>query len=168
MTAANDSSVISIVAEIAGLPVDHPAISALQHRADILKQTDIALQAVLSPQETGAFSHDKRAALACRIARISGNEQLALFYRGHITGTDVDAICDPTFDGGDDTRLKAVLAFTDLVSGHPRDATENNINTLKSVGITDPDIVRLAELNAFLAYHIRVIEGFVLMLRQTQ
>lgn len=166
-TSASGSCVFSTVADIAGLPVEHSAMAVLQNRASILKQTDKALHAVLSPQETGAFSHADRAALACRIARINGNERLALFYREYITGTDVNAICDPAYDGGDDTRLKAVLAFTDLVSGQPRDATEHDIKALQSAGISDPDIVRLAELNAFLAYHIKVIEGFVLMVSET-
>lgn len=166
----SDSSIISIVAEMTGLSVQHPAMAALQYRADSLKQTDLALRAVLSPEDAGAFSHDQRAALACRIARINDNERMALFYREHMSGPDeeISAICDPDFDGGDDAQLKAVLAFTDLVSGHPADATENDISALKSAGITDADIVRLAELNAFLAYHIKVIEGFVLMLSQTE
>ena len=37
------------------------------------------------------------------------------------------------------------------------------LDALKSAGIADADIVRLAELNAFLAYQIRLIAGLKLM-----
>ena len=169
-TTITDNSVINTVAELAELPVNR-ITAVLQHRADILKQTDAALRAVLSPQETGGFSHNERAALACRIARLNDNERLALFYQRHITAPDnisVSAICNPTFDGENDTQLKAILAFTDLVSTHPKDATEEAINSLKAAGITEPDIVRLAELNAFLAHHIKVIEGCALMVSNSK
>lgn len=175
MSGGGDYSVggiVGVVAEIAGLAVGHSKMAALQHRAGVFEKTEAALQAVLSPQQSGAFSHDQRAALACRIARLNDNEQLALFYKKHIADTNanasVNAICDPGFDGGGDAWLKAVLAFTDLVSGHPKDATENDVSALQAAGISDPDIVRLAELNAFLAYHIKVIEGLVLLVGQAE
>lgn len=163
----DEMSVRGLVADIAGLAAEHDAMAALRHRAGVLEQTDAALRAVLAPRRAGAFSHQQRAALACRIARINGNERLASYYRGGVGGADagVAAICDPAFDAADDPWLKAVLAFTDLVSGRPKDATERDVAALKAAGLSDPDIVRLAELNAFVAYHVRLIEGFVLMAR---
>ena len=41
--------------------------------------------------------------------------------------------------------------------------TRLDIADLQAAGVADADIVRLAELNAFLAYQIRVIAGLRLM-----
>ena len=44
-----------------------------------------------------------------------------------------------------------------------RDVTEEDIKTLQKAGVKDPDIVRLAELNSFMAYQIRLIAGLRLL-----
>ena len=50
------------------------ATEALALRADIFAMTEAAHAAVLTPKETGAFSHSMRAALAARIARLNGRD----------------------------------------------------------------------------------------------
>lgn len=135
---------------------------ALAHRADILRMTEAASAAVLRPKETGAFTHERRAALAARIARLNHNETLAEYY-GQGVGGDEVKLADPSFDGGTDERLLAILAFTDRVAVSPKDATADDIENLSKAGVTDADIVRLTQLNAFLAYEIRLISGLRLM-----
>jgi uncharacterized protein YciW len=75
----------------------------------------------------------------------------------------MDAAADPAVEGGEDLRLRAILAFTDLVALSPRDATAADIERLRDAGIAEPDIVRLAQLNAFFAYKIRLVDGLKLM-----
>ncbi len=131
-------------------------------RADILAMTDAASAAVMTPAAEGAFSHSRRAALAARIARLNGRDDLAAHYG---KGMDVrdEAIADPSFDGGGDAQLATILAFTDRVATSPKDATSDDIDGLKHAGLADADIVRLTQLNAFLAYEIRLIDGLRLM-----
>ena len=51
---------------------------------------------------------------------------------------------------------------------HPRaEMTENDIRTLQNAGITDADIVRLSELNAFLAYQVRLVATLSLLSEST-
>lgn len=138
------------------------ATGALAHRADILAMTEAASAAVLRPKETGAFSHEQRAALAARIARLNGNDALAEHYGREVTGEEAK-LADPSFDGGADEQLGAILAFTDRVTASPKDATAEDIESLKRAGLAEPDIVRLTQLNAFLAYEIRLIEGLRLL-----
>ncbi len=135
---------------------------ALALRADVLAMTDAANAVVMTPKETGAFSHSCRAALAARIAQFHGNDALSAHYGEGVTGNDVRLV-DPSFEGGADAQLKAILAFTDRVATSPKDATAEDIESLSKAGIADADIVRLTQLNAFLAYEIRLIEGLRLM-----
>ncbi|VVN98428.1 hypothetical protein PS706_03211 [Pseudomonas fluorescens] len=54
----------------------------------------------------------------------------------------------------------AIIRFTDLVTQKPREATKQDIDTLKAAGISEPDIVRLTEVLAFVNYQLRVVAGF--------
>ena len=138
------------------------APGALAHRADILVMTEAASAAVLRPKETGVFSHERRAALAARIARLNGNDALAEHYGQGMSDKEA-SLADPSFDGGEDEQLREILAFTDRVAASPKDATASDIDSLCKVGLAEADIVRLTQLNAFLAYEIRLIEGLRLM-----
>jgi uncharacterized protein YciW len=138
------------------------ASDALHLRADVFAMTAAARAAVLTPKETGAFSHSRRAALATRIARLNGKEDVADHYGRGMEADDAQ-IANPAFNGGADTELAAILAFTDRVATSPKDATGDDIESLKQAGLAEADIVRLTQLNAFFAYEIRLIEGLRLM-----
>lgn len=134
----------------AGIAPDTPAGAAAAPRAGILTMTQAAEDAVLRPEETGAWPHALRAALAARIASMNGLDALAADYGG----ADVD-LTDPA--------LAPVLAFMDKVAGRTAEVSAQDITDLQAAGVTDADIVRLAELNAFVSYQVRVISGLQLM-----
>lgn len=146
----------------AGLRPGTPLAEAVGRRAKVMGLTQEAERAVVAPLETGAFPHDLRAALACRIARLNRKEELAAYYRAKITDPNAQPEADPGFAGAD-PRAQAILRFTDRVATRPRDAGTPDITALQDAGLADADIVRLAELNAFLAYQIRVIDGLALL-----
>ena len=146
------------IAALAGMD----ATEVLTHRTDILAMTEAASAAVLTPKETGAFSHSRRAALAVRIASLNGRMALAQHYRQGVGDKD-QQIADPSFGGGSDQELTAILTFTDRIATNPRDATSDDVETLARAGLAPADIVRLTQLNAFLAYEIRLIDGLSLM-----
>ena len=138
------------------------ASDALSLRADVLAMTEAASAAVMTPKVEGAFSHSRRAALAARIARLNGKDALAARY-GKGMDADDEPIADPSFDGSGDRQLTVILAFTDRVATSPKDASASDIEALSQAGLAEADIVRLTQLNAFLAYEIRLIEGLRLM-----
>ncbi len=150
------------ITALAGVDGNDAVAEALELRADVLAMTEAASAAVLTPKETGAFSHSRRAALAARIAAHDGKDALSAHYGAGAVGED-ERLKDPAFDGGEDDQLRAILAFTDRVAASPRDITAADVDSLKNAGLADADIVRLTQLNAFLAYEIRLIEGLRLM-----
>jgi uncharacterized protein YciW len=136
-------------------------------RADILARTQAAYEAVLRPQVPGALTYAERAALACRMTRLSGEDRLAEHYATLIPLKSEAAagsrLADPAFSGGGERRLTAMLRHVDLVTQTPQRATRADIDALREAGFTEADIVRLAELIAFISYQVRVVAGLRLL-----
>ncbi len=154
----------SVVVEAAGIAADHPLAAVIAGRSDVMQLTQASHDAALKPEPPGGLSHAERAALACRMARLSDEEMLARHYEAMIPESGGwQAIADPAFDGTDDERTRAILRHTDLVTVDPKRAAEADIAALKSAGILEPDIVRLSELIAFVSYQVRVVKGLRLM-----
>ena len=145
-----------------GVAANGPAASAALHRRTALEMTQAAEDAVLAPTRPGAWSASIRAAFAVRIALLNENEELAERYRLRMEDEDAVPLSRPENDGAEQG-LAEVVAFMDKVAANTRDVAVADIEGLKAAGIADDDIVRLAELNAFLAYQIRVVAGLNLM-----
>lgn len=146
----------------AGLAPGSAAWAAAEGRARVLEMTAAAEAAVLAPAEPGAWPHPLRAALAARIVRIGGDGRLAARYAAGAGGDPASALADPARDGAE-AGLGAVLAFVDRVARTPREVTAADVLALRQAGIADADIVRLAELNAFVAYQLRLVAGLRLL-----
>ncbi len=137
-----------------------PLSAALSARAGLFDMTQAAEDAVLRPVDTGRWSHALRAALAARIAHLNGETTLAEAYAAKAGG--YAGLADPS-QGSDAVDLAAVLRFMDKVAADTRNVTAKDVEALQRAGIVDADIVRLAELNAFLSYQIRLIAGLRLL-----
>lgn len=157
-----------VVTEQAGVHPGDAAHAALAARAEIVAMTQAAHDAALKPKDPGGLSHAERAALACRVARLNADDGLAAHYetlmREASAAAEVERIADPAFKG--EGRVGALIAYADLASTAPRYAGQGDIEALKQAGIGDADIVRLAELVAFLAYQVRLVAGLRLLRRR--
>ena len=78
-------------------------------------------------------------------------------------GDGSQTLSDITFDGGSDSRLNAIVRHTALVTLNPKTAVAGDVAALQSIGMNDPDIVRLSQLIAFVSYQIRVVQSLRLM-----
>lgn len=146
----------------AGPVDDTDTAEAVNARANVMAMTEQAEAAVLAPRETGSWSHDLRAALAARMARHFGQEGLAQRYAARAGDSPYADLADPA-NAGTSADLEAVVSFVDQVAVRPRDVTAADIERLHAAGISDADIVRLAELNAFIAYQARLVAGLRLL-----
>lgn len=150
-----------------GIQPHSPLAATLSGRADILTMTQQAHDAALTPKEPGGLSHKVRAALSCRMARLSQEEGLAAHFSALMGAEsempEVDKIADPAFDGGADVRTCAIIRHTDLVTTDAKAAIASDILALTRSGVSEDDIVRLSELVAFVSYQIRLTVGLRLM-----
>ena len=157
---------VDLIARLAGLAADSPLRQLLAQRADIMDLTEKSRQAVLMPEEPGGLSPTVRALIAVRAAERLGDRVLTDHYFdlfSHGDGAyDLADLTDPD-RRAEDPRLAAVLDHADRLTCHPRTSTRSDIETLQRAGVGDADIVRLAELVAFLSYQARLIAGLRLM-----
>ncbi len=147
---------MTLIEEIVDARPNSDLAEALAHRAEILRLSQSTHDAVLFPQSPGALSHGLRAALAARMARQYELPKLAEHYEELIQQSRDN---DELHDAGTDAQAAAIVAHSDLLTLRPRDATKADIEKLKTSGMGEPDIVRLAELAAFISYQARVIKG---------
>jgi CMD domain protein len=156
-----------IIEKLVAAPPGSALAAAMTQRAEILRLSQASHDAVVTPVEPGGFSHGERAALAQRMARLSGDTELAAHYGACLEAANGDAAlrraADPTLPIEAQQRLAAVIGHVDLLTQRPRDATRADIDALKNAGVDEPDIVRLAELAAFVNYQLRVVAGLKLL-----
>ena len=155
----------TLIETLAAVPRDSRLGEALQARAEILRLSEAAHDAVLVPRDPGGLSHALRAALAARMCRHVGNDELAKHYDGylaHLGDADVAPLAEPGGRSGDPV-TDAMARHADLLTLAPRDATRADIAALTSAGLAEADIVRLAELAAFVNYQLRVVAGLKLL-----
>lgn len=139
--------------------------AAMEKRAEILRLSEAAHDAVLLPRDPGGLSHGLRAALAARMARQNRNPALASHYDTLVARAGEPAtasLADPRTNGAE-PRIAEIVRHADRLTVAPRDATRAHVDALRQVGLTDADIVRLAELAAFVNYQVRVIAGLKLL-----
>lgn len=146
--------------DLAGLSPDTATAKAVSGRADIFAKTQAAEDAVLRPVDAGRWPHDLRAAMAARIANLNEMPELAARYLP--AAADHRDLANPGIDGAD-AGLAGVLQFMDRVAADTKNVSAEDVCALQAAGIADADIVRLAELNAFMAYQIRLIRGLQLI-----
>lgn len=138
---------------------------AMGKRTEILRLSQAAHDAVLLPRDPGGLSYGLRASLAARMARHNDNEALAAHYDTLVDRageTDTVLLATPGTNVSD-PRTAEIVRHADMLTIAPRDATRANIESLRALGITDADVVRLSELAAFVNYQVRVIAGMVLI-----
>jgi uncharacterized protein YciW len=152
----SDSTILSV----SGVTPATDVGKAVATRENVVAMTQAAEDAVLRPRDAGAFGHELRAAIAARVAKLAKEDLLAAHY---LNGTgDLAVLADPA-ETGAGQGLSVILAFVDKVANQTRETSDGDILGLQEAGVSDPDIVRLCELVAFLAYQIRFTAGLRLM-----
>lgn len=151
----------------AGVEAGSRLAQIVEGRADIMALTQSTEGAVFNPRVAGGLSPALRAALACRMARLSQAPTLAAHYESLLLETGKEAasarLADPACTDNGNPRDAALLRHVDLVTQSPQSATRGHIDALRDAGVAEADIVRLAELIAFVNYQLRVVAGLRLL-----
>jgi uncharacterized protein YciW len=155
-----------LIQTLVGAVPDARISNLLARRAELMVLTEASRKAVLTPVEPGGLSHALRALIAVRASERLGDIRMKDHYYEHFTQCedfyDLIGLVEPDAKSGD-AWLQAVLDHADMLTCRPRAATRDDIQTLYKAGISDADIVRLAELAAFLGYQARLVAGLRLM-----
>jgi uncharacterized protein YciW len=156
---------LSLIETLASARPGSALANAMAKRAEIFRLSQAAHDAVLLPREPGGLSHGLRAALAARMARLNRAPALARHYDTLIARAGETAtapLADPNTNATD-RRTAEIVGHADRLTLAPREATRAHVDALRQAGVADPDIVRLAELAAFVNYQVRVVAGLSLL-----
>ncbi|RYE30391.1 MAG: hypothetical protein EOP23_19235 [Hyphomicrobiales bacterium] len=135
---------------------------AAQSRSTIFEMSRQAENAVIEPRDAGGFPSDWRRAVAARIATLNALPDLAAHYLAGVADPTLRDLANPAA-AGRDARERSVITFMDRVATQPRSVQAEEIEGLKAAGVTDANIVRLCELNAFMSYQCRVLAGLAVL-----
>ncbi len=155
-----------VVLELVGIEPGSPLAAAVAKRADIFELTQTTHDAAITPGDPGGLPYGMRAALACRIARLAENADIERHFRAVLDragASEAERRVAELDLSGEDRRTRALIRHADLIACDPKSATGSDIGLLGEAGVSDPDIVRLSELVAFVTYQIRVVVGLKLM-----
>jgi uncharacterized protein YciW len=134
------------------------ALAALRaQRPEILQHTQGSHDVLLSPEDPGGLSPAERAAVAQRVAALSGHPALAAHYAALVADRGVLPA---------DARTAALLRHAELVATAPGRATPDDLAALQAVGLEGRDIVVISQLIAFVAYQIRAAVGLALLAQE--
>ncbi|GBQ18785.1 hypothetical protein [Tanticharoenia sakaeratensis] len=146
-------------------PADADGVFAV--RRPIFDMSREAIEAVLQPDDPGGLSLGFRAAIAVRIAAMSGVGQAATWFNARLEAAgNAEAyrqIADGALPDDGNASVQACVHYVDLVTRTPEAATRALIGKLSSAGLADADIVRLAELVACVHYAVRLSAGVAMM-----
>lgn len=160
---------MGLIESLAGVAPGSPLAAALGERVQIMELSQASHDAVLLPREPGGLSHAERAALAVRMAALNADAALAAHYRDLLVRAGETSVLAAIAAGaeagssGADVRLSALVRHADLLTSRTREASKADIASLVAAGVAEADIVRLAELAAFVNYQARVIAGLRLL-----
>ena len=133
----------SLIETLAGVTPGSELAAALAVRAEVMRLSEAAHDAVLLPRDPGGLSHALRAALAARMARHAGDGALAAHYDEYLarTGDTVVApLAHPKGTSGDPLH-DATARHADRLTLAPREAIRDDVEALKAVGLSEPDVV---------------------------
>lgn len=160
---------MTLIETLAGVQAGTPLAAAIAQRAEIMGLTQASHDAVLLPRDPGGLSHAERAALAARMAGWNDDPALVAHYRTLLAKAGETPALAAIAAGEADAsltvepRFAAIIRHADLLTRRTRDARKEDIAALVAAGVSEPDIVRLAELAAFVNYQARVIAGLRLL-----
>lgn len=151
-----------VINTLAGIAADSPAAALRLQKPDLVAFAQGSDEALLEPDDPGAFSLLERHAVGYRVGLLTGFDTVAARHLARLRELDADsdtlaALADLSGTSALPPRRAAIIAQTDLVTRTPGAATEADITALAEAGLTPTEIVTLGQLIGFLAYQIRAI-----------
>jgi len=144
-----------VIDRAAGLAPGDILHAARRFRAKVVDATQASHDALLRLPVDGLPTAD-RLRVAAHVCAIAGAASLARHYEAELAA-DAGRLAPPA------PALPAMLDFAAALTTDPRRGDRAALVALRRAGLTDPAIVALAQLVAFLSYQLRVVAGLQAM-----
>lgn len=156
---------IDAIDKAAGLSPDDKLFSARRFRPEFVEGAELCRLSVLQPANDQGLAADLRLALARRMAALNGDHPLIAAYDALLAEYQPSEHIQALADGATpaEQTLAAIARHADFVTLTPLEATASDITLLEQAGLSNPQIVALSELIAFVNFQTRVVTGLRLM-----
>lgn len=156
---------IDAIDQSAGLTPEDELYRARRFRPEFVDGAEQCRQSVLTPQQDQGLTADLRMALAHRMVALNGDAHLLADYEAQLAKLSLSAELLALANGETTFAepLATIARHADLVTKTPFGAQASDIRLLEQAGLTNPQIVALSELIAFVNFQTRVVSGLRLM-----
>lgn len=148
-------------AAVLGRPAEYTQLGSLHPQ---LVEERLRLYKVIDNLETG-LSEDEKHLIVYLTSVLNETVHCSSGALARLQGLGVDAgllarvLEDPEHAGTGSARLDEIARYTAILTRSPGRVTEQDIDALRAVGLSDADIVALNNLSAYYAYTNRVATG---------
>jgi len=172
MNADKLTEAADLIDQVAGLDPAGAVFAARRARANVSRATQSACDLFFAAG-SGDLPVAERLAVAYYASSLSRSDSLARHYGAELRRRGVedrimDALDSKSLAQLADSRLKALLVFTQALIERPAEGSEAALGALRAAGVATPDIIALAQLVAFLSYQVRLAAGLRAMKLQEQ
>ena len=156
---------IDAMDKAAGLSEDDALFTARRFRPEFVQGAEACRLSVLQPANDQGLARDLRLALARRMAALNADAALVEEYDGQLAALGPSGQIQAMAVGETDLDepLATIARHADLVTLTPSRAEARNIALLAEAGLSNPQIVALSELIAFVNFQTRVAAGLRLL-----
>jgi CMD domain protein len=175
-----------VIEHAAGLAEGGTLQRLRRRRSSVVDHAQATLLALVDPDDPGHLSLVERAALAFRVAVVNEERELAAWYRQRLVEVGapaelIDAVRERPLATGQTAagaagppgqaaarpgghplfphRLAVILDHVDRVAVEPGEVGPEHIRALEAVGLSEPEIVTVSQIAAFVSYQTRVTAG---------
>ena len=151
--------------QAAGLTPEDALYQTRRLRPEFVEGAEACRVSVLAPEDDQGLPADLRLALAQRMAVLNYDAPLQRDYQAQLAAFNPSEALLALASGCvvSQEPLATIARHADMVTQQPIQATEQHIRLLEHAGLTNPQIVALSELIAFVNFQTRVAAGLRLM-----
>ncbi|RPD96792.1 hypothetical protein BBB56_17755 [Candidatus Pantoea deserta] len=151
--------------QAAGLTPEDALYQTRRLRPEFVEGAEACRKSVLAPEDGQGLPADLRLALAQRMALLNDDAPLQGDYQAQLAALNPSAALLALAAGSvvSEEPLATITRHADWVTLQPIQATGQHIRLLEQAGLSNPQIVALSELIAFVNFQTRVAAGLRLM-----
>lgn len=164
MTTENTKT--DVINTLAGIAEGSPLAALRAQRPDAKQYTQGSDEALLNPEDVSGVSLIEREAIGLRIGTLTKNLAVTTRHRNRLNELQADAaiihaaVSNTVAQASSlSPRLSAILHFTTTLTLSPRLASPVDIAQLRDAGVSDAQIVTIAQLISYLNYQVRLLAG---------
>ena len=147
----------------AGLTPADALFTLRRQRPEFVNGAELCRLSVLSPATDQGLQQDLRVALARRMAALNADAALVAAYDAQLVAPSPDIAALAAGATALPEPLASIARHADRITTQPISATSADIARLEAAGLTNPQIVALSELIAFVNFQTRIAAGLRLL-----